>query len=65
MYKRAIPKGGGLRDQIAWRIANFALNHIATEVYRSRIASLIVLGVLSAEEEKDRIKNYAAIGGER
>jgi hypothetical protein len=67
MYKRAIPKGegAGLRDRIAWRVANFALNRIATEAYRSRIAHLILLGLVSVEEETDRLRKFAAIGGER
>lgn len=39
-----------LRDNVAQKIANFALNHIATESYRAKVDMLIKLGMKTADE---------------
>lgn len=39
-------KIGRLRDILAWRVANFMLNRVATTWYRDNVAEVIRLGLL-------------------
>jgi len=42
---------GRARDRLAWWIANFAMNHIATPWYRGMITGSIRLGLQKAAED--------------
>lgn len=49
---------GKFRDRLAWRIANLALNHIATPWYRAMIDGTIRIGLADArQKEARRIRN--------
>lgn len=39
-------KIGRLRDNLAWRVANFMLNRVATPWYRDNVAEVIRLGFI-------------------
>jgi hypothetical protein len=41
------------RDALAYRLANWILNHIATPWYRNRIHGLILVGILRATRPND------------
>ena len=43
---------GKTRDRVAWAVANFALNHIATPWYRTMILGLINYGMIASHEEE-------------
>lgn len=42
---------GKTRDQLAWMLANFALNYIATRWYRGMIGGSIRLGLENAAKK--------------
>lgn len=59
------PRWHRLRDWIGWRIANFALNHIATQWYRDRIGGAIAYGMSAAAQDVDpRVIVFDHIKGE-
>lgn len=45
---------GKFRDGLAVRIANFALNYIATPWYRGMISGSIILGLDTAAKESEK-----------
>lgn len=45
---------GRFRDSFAMRIANFALNRIATPWYRNQIAGYILFGMTEAAKESSK-----------
>lgn len=45
---------GKFRDNLAWSIANFALNHIATPWYRAMICGSIELGLDEAAKRSEK-----------
>lgn len=45
---------GRFRDRLAWRIANFALNEIATPWYRAMIGGSILLGLEEAAKGEQK-----------
>lgn len=45
---------GKFRDALAWRIANFAMNRLATPWYRAMITGAINLGIDEAVERSKK-----------
>ena len=54
----------GKRDWLAWRLCNWVLRWIGTDWYETRIYQLVSLGILYAEEEKERNEREAAAAGD-
>lgn len=52
-YEYDNTRWGKFRDGLAWRIANFALNQIATPWYRAMISGSIRLGLDAAVKESN------------
>lgn len=44
---------GRTRDDIAWAVTNFMLNHVATRWYRTMIFGLIAIGMEEASKEDE------------
>jgi hypothetical protein len=54
----------GKRDWLAWRLCNWVLRWIGTDWYETRMYQLVSLGILYAEEEKERSEREAAAAGD-
>lgn len=53
-YERDTTVWGKLRDATAWRVANFALNRIATPWYRAMISGSIIYGLDAAVKDSEK-----------